>query len=369
MTSRVIDACAHIQWASQLELMEYMSKGWREFLGRPGSFVGEGGGVMSAVPVHKYQHPAGDHLADAWPGEGGPPGSDPPTLRAQVLGPGRAELAVVGHRAAVTVPNFPNHYLALTVAKAANDWMLDRWLSDGDRSLHGLILAPTQLPEEAAAEIRRIGQHSRIVGVQVAGNGMGKPFGHPVYHPIYEAAYELDLPVVLHAGGDATPEAITHTAGGGLPGTWVEYRVLCAQPIMTHLVSLIAQGVLEKYPGLRMLVVGCGVGWIPSLFWRFDTNYKTFRREVPWLNAKPSEYLRSHVRVGTFPLDRAPKPTDLQRHMAMDHPEELLCYASGYPDRDADSVKLISDNLPQGWHDKVLSDNSCWLFRWPNTER
>jgi ABC-type amino acid transport substrate-binding protein len=145
--------------------------------------------------------------------------------------------------------------------------------------LYGLAMVPNQLPGEAAREILRVARNPRFVGVVMAGNGLGKPFGHPVYHPIYTAAAECDLPVVLHAGGDATPDVITHTAGGGLPATYGEYEVLKAQPVATHLVNMIARGVFERFPGFRLLGAGAGCGWIPALFWRFDTNYKTFRRE------------------------------------------------------------------------------------------
>jgi len=360
----ITDALAHVQWSSQLELMEHMTEGWREFLGRPGSFHGEGGGVMSALPVHKYQHPEGDYLSDSWPEPGGPPGSDPATLLAQTQG-----RVVLSPQSGILVPSIPNHYLAVEVARAANDWLAARWLG-ADERLFGLVVVPNQLPEEAAAEIRRAGANPRMVGVLMGGNGLNKPFGHPAYHPIYAAAAELDLAVVIHGGGDATPEVITHTAAGGLPATWVEYRVLRAQPVITHLVSLIGQGVFEKFPGLRVLIAGIGVQWLPSIFWRFDVNWKSFRREAPWVTEAPSAYLRSHVRVGTWPLDRGPNPAAFRRHLdAFGGVGDLLCFASGYPERESDSLAAVESVIPAEWRQRVVESNSQWLYRWPGTSR
>jgi predicted TIM-barrel fold metal-dependent hydrolase len=362
-----IDACAHHHWTNQLELMEYMPEGWREFLGRPGAFPG--GGVMAAVPVHKYQHPEGDKLTEAWPEAGGPPGSDLDTLRHQLLDRNRLERVVLAHDAAIVAPTMPNHYLALEVARAANTWSAERWIGRDER-IGCLAMVPNQLPDEAAKEIRRIAATPGFVGVVMGGNGLGKPFGHPVYHPIYEAAAECDLPVVLHAGGDATPDVITHTAGGGLPATYAEYEVLKAQPVMTHLVNMIVQGVFEKYRGFRLMVAGVGVAWLPSLFWRFDTNYKTFRREVPWLNRSPSEVLWSSIRIGTWPLEQAPGRDALVRHMRAFGPvEDLLCYASGYPDREMDPAASVAERLPAEWHAKVFHTNAAGFYRWPGGSR
>jgi predicted TIM-barrel fold metal-dependent hydrolase len=344
-----------------------MTEGWREFLGRPGAVPG--GGVMAAVPVHKYQHPLGDALAETWPERGGPPGSDPETLRRQLLADHGVSRAVLVHQAAAAVPTMTNHFLALEMARAANDWTADRWIGRGD-GLYGLAMVPNQLPGEAAREIRRVARNPRFVGVVMAGNGLGKPFGHPVYHPIYTAAAECDLPVVLHAGGDATPDVITHTAGGGLPATYGEYEVLKAQPVATHLVNMIAQGVFERFPGFRLLVAGAGCGWIPALFWRFDTNYKTFRREVPWLRRPPSEVLWSSIRVATWPLDRPPDPAAFVRHMRAFGPvEDLLCYASGYPDREMDTPASVAGALPEAWHAKVFCENAARFYRWPEPAR
>lgn len=360
----VIDACAHHQWASQLELMEYMSEGWREFIGRPGAFPG--GGVMAVIPVHKYQHPLGDKAQDTWPERGGPPGSDIETLRTQWLDANRVERVVLAHDAAITAPTMPNPRLALEIARAANDWSADRWIGRDPR-VFCLAMVPNQLPEEAAREIRRIASNPGFVGVVMGGNGLGKPFGHPAYHPIHQAAAESNLPVVLHAGGDATPDVITHTAGGGLPGTYAEYEALKAQPAMTHLVSLIAQGVFETFAGLRLMVVGAGIAWVPSLFWRFDTNYKTFRREVPWLGRSPTEVLWEHIRIGTWPLEQAPGPERLVRHMRAFGPvEQLLCYASGYPDREMNPVAAVAAGLPQAWHAPVFYGNAAGFYRWPS---
>jgi predicted TIM-barrel fold metal-dependent hydrolase len=204
-----------------------------------------------------------------------------------------------------------------------------------------------------------------MVGVLMGGNGGGKVFGHSYFHPIYEAALELDLPTVVHVGGDAAADATTLTVAAGHPISFTEYSVLSATPLMTHLVSFLVQGVFEKFRGLRILIAGAGAGWLPALLWRLDTNWKGHRREVPWVRRLPSEYLRESVRLTTWPLDRPPDPRQLVATLqAFGDPADLLCYASGWPDWNTDRVEEVVRLLPEAWHDRIFHSNASAFFRW-----
>jgi predicted TIM-barrel fold metal-dependent hydrolase len=358
----MIDACVHNHWASQPEVMQYMDPGWREYLARPKNLPG--GAMLRMTPMLPYQNPNGDKRLDAYP-EVGEAGSSPDLLRRAVLANG-VDRAVLSFDMGLLMSTLPNHYLGRAVVRAANDWMIERWLTS-DEGFYGLLLVPNQLPDDAAQEVRRVGEHPRIVGVALGGSGLGRPFGHPAYHPLLEAAADLNLAVVVHAGTDAAPDTLSSTAAGGVPTTYTEYRVLAAQPVMTHIVSMIGQGVFEKYPNLRVLASGAGAAWVPSLMWRFDTNYRGLRREVPWVRRLPSEYFREHVRVTTYPFRRG---ADVGRYAdfmrSFGQPESFLCYASGYPNWDSDTADDVAPHLPEEWHSKVFHDNALGLFRWPD---
>jgi hypothetical protein len=366
----VIDACVHHHWRSQLEVTDFMSAGWREHIGVPGTLPG-GAGAMPILPAAPFRHPAGDYLATAEP-DGAPAGSDPGLLVRQALGAGRVERAVLSHDRGMFIPAVPNTHRASALARAINDWTIERWFA-ADERLFGLVLVPNQTPQEGAAEVRRAGAHERMVGALMAANGLGKPFGHPAYHPIYEAAAELDLPVVLHPGGDVGADTLTHPTAGGMPSTFGELSALAFSPIMTHVQSMIVQGVFEKYPDLRLFVSGVGTAWIPGLFFRLDVNWRGLRREVPWVRRLPSDYFRDHVRVSTWPIDRPAEPDGAERVVklldAFGDAADLLCFASGYPHWNTDAVDDIAQRLPASWHAKVFHDNARNWFRWPDRER
>jgi uncharacterized protein len=158
------------------------------------------------------------------------------------------------------------------------DWLVSFW-------------CPPNSPDHAAAEIRRLGENPRFVGVALGANGLGKPFGHPVYHPIYEAAHIHGLPIVLQAGSEGLADSINFSIAGGAPASYGEYHAHCGAPLMAYIVGLIAQGVFDLFPSLRFLLVGGGAAWIPAFLWRMDGFGYMGRSEMPWLSALPSEYL------------------------------------------------------------------------------
>jgi uncharacterized protein len=369
----IVDGCVHHHWRNQDELTAYMPTAWRDYLGEARSIAGRYGQISINTP-YPYLHPVDDYLAESYPATGrGVPGSDIDVLREHIFAeqPG-CESAILSFHTGMFAPTLANPYLALEVCRAANEWTRERWLAC-DARFAGLILAPNHLPDEAAAEIRRHGADARFAGVLMAGNGLGLPFGHPLYHPIYAAAAELDLPIVLHYGGDS-PDQL----GGGLPKTYSEYRVLAAQPIMAHLLTCIGQGVFVKFPNLRMLVAGVGTAWVPWMLWRFDANYKAMRREAPWLTSTPSDYLRQHCFFTTWPLDLVKHPLEgddgveveaLHRlWQGIDGLDRMLVYASGYPYCDAERPAAVAARLPAGWQDNVLSHNARRLFRLQQSE-
>src|SRR2546429_3513759 len=99
-----------------------------------------------------------------------------------------------------------NPYFAAELARAMNDWSIERWLSKDGR-LSSSIMVGSQLPDVAAAEVRRHADRPGMVQVMLVDNPFNRGFGHPVFHPIYAAAEETGRPVAIHggAGGWAHP--------------------------------------------------------------------------------------------------------------------------------------------------------------------
>jgi uncharacterized protein len=359
-TGPVIDCDIHHDWASPADLLPYLSAGWREYVTRSGAPQQP----IPFIPSEIHPNPGGVFRDDAFPAEGGPPGSSYELMRRQLLDPYRVERGLLTFGAGTYVAAIANPCFAAEVARAANDWSIDQWLGDRDPRLYGTVLVANQLPAEGAKEIRRVGGHPRIAAALMATNGVGKPFGHPLFHPIYEAAVETGLPVAIHAAGESFASMRVSPVGSGVPSLYLEHHTLVPQGVMTHLVSLIVHGVFEKYPTLRVLLVEAGVAWIPAVLWRFDMDYKGLRREAPWLRRHPSEYFYEHVRITTQPLELAPRREQLIELLKLVDGDRILCFSSDYPHWDTDDVVFVAQHLPPAWHERVFRENARELFGW-----
>jgi predicted TIM-barrel fold metal-dependent hydrolase len=361
----VVDCDVHHDWPTPEALYPYLSSGWREFVMAP---TRVGLPAVPLVPTQMCPNPAGNTCRpDAFPGDGRNAGSDLPLMREQLLDPMNVERAVLDYGAGMFIGAHPHPHFATAVARAANDWTIDTWLSGQDDRLYGAVAVATQIPEEAAAEIRRVGGHPRMCEVVLVASGLGKTFGHPAYHPIYEAAVEMDLPVAIHVGGEATPLQGMSVMGSGMPSYYFEVHTQSAQGVMSHTMSLIVNGVFEKYPSLRVLLVESTLAWVPWLLWSMDAGYKGIRRETPWLKRHPSEYFYDHFRMTTQPLDSSPDDQQLVELLKMFNGEDMLCFSSDYPHWDGDERDHVARRLPASWLPKVFRENAWKWYGWADS--
>lgn len=354
----LIDCDVHQNFDSLEELLPYLPRAHRDHLTR-GGYSGVG------LPTYLWMHPEGFTRRDAVPDDGGMAGTDYGTMKRQLLDAYDEEFAILNGEEILSASVMAHVPLATALTRAYNEWVAERWLPL-DRRFRASIAVATQDAEAAAAEIRRAGRDSRFIQV-ILPTGSRLPYGDPHYHPIYEAACEMDLPVAFHPGGDGLGIA-SPSAAGGIPTFYIEWHTLLCQPPMTHLVSLICQGVFETFPALRIVLMEGGVAWLPGLLWRLETNYKALRMEVPWVKRLPSEYVRERVRFTTQPMDQPPEPGHLRPILEMIGGKEMFLFASDYPHWDFDEPTLTLRTLPKEWRDNVAFANARQLYGLPAAE-
>jgi uncharacterized protein len=347
----VIDCDVHPQIGDPEELFAYVDPAQRDWF-RAQAYYG--------LPGYPWAHPSSWFREDIEPGEHAP-AANAATVARELLDSSGAELGVLNADDAVTLSLMPSPYRAAALARAHNDWIRERWL-DADARFRGAVVCPAQDPVAAAAEIRRVAEDRRFVQVLLPG-GSERPYGEPRYLPIFEAAAECGLPVAIHSGGEGM--GIAADPGGAGPATfYIEWHTLgSACSIMAHLVSLLAHGTFERLPALRVLLMEGGVAWLPGILWRLDTNWRGLRSEVPWVERKPSEVVREHVRFSTQPLEHTDGRDALLFEMleSVGAPE-ILCFASDYPHWDFDDPGFMLRRLPEAWREQVLHANAAALY-------
>jgi predicted TIM-barrel fold metal-dependent hydrolase len=343
-----VDCDVHVEPASIETLHPFLSSYWLEYL--RGSRLQLGSVYPPSIPTS-----ARPEAREA----GTFPPRDFAALKAQVLDRYQPEVVIL-NSVSMFISGY-NPYYQATLATALNEWLRDEFLSADDR-LRASIVVPTLNPEAAAAEIDRVGDDRRFAQV-ILPIRTETPWGNLRWRPIHEAAARHDLPIAFHAWGPIG-RAPTTT---GYTRTYYEDYVANGQLVAPpQLLSLIAEGVFERHPDLRVCLAECGFNWIPSLMWQFDKDWRSLWREVPWLKARPSEYLQRHLRATTAPTHFPSwvTPTEIERLCRMLGAADFLMYASDYPhDHGEDGLATLLEVLGPEGAEAVLRGNARSFYR------
>jgi uncharacterized protein len=251
------------------------------------------------------------------------------------------------------------------MAIAWNDWQIAHWLDFDPRYL-GSVCVNMNDPQAAAAEIRRVGKHKQMVTVVVCGESADL-YGHRRYWPVYEAISEMGLAFTLHPGNEGALRSPTPV---GRPPTYFEWHTLIPLTFQAHLVSLIAEGVFEKFPKLKLVLCEGGVAWLIHTMWRMEKNFKGLRASVPWMKRLPSEYIFDHVRFTSQPIEEPEKPEQFLQLLEMIKAEKTLLFATDFPHWDFDDPdRVFPRKIDPKLLRRILYENAAELFGLPTLEQ
>ena len=137
---------------------------------------------------------------------------------------------------------------------------------------------------------------------------------------------------------------------------------------MTQLVSLVVEGVFQKFPTLKFILVEGGISWVPPIMWRLDKNWKALRATTPWLDRPPSEVIQEHVYLTTQPVEEPPNSKHFQMMLDMFDAEKMIMFSSDYPHWDGDTPDFAARAFPESMRDSIMYDNASRLYRLPEPQ-
>jgi predicted TIM-barrel fold metal-dependent hydrolase len=247
--------------------------------------------------------------------------------------------------------------MAAAIAQAINGWLAREWL-DREPRLRASIVLPLQSPELSVAEIERWAGDRRFVQVLLPVL-TDEPLGRRRYWPIYEAAERHGLAVGIHAGSmyRHPPTVI------GWPTYYTEDYVAQAQAFQGALASLICEGVFDRFPTLKVVLIESGFTWMPASIWRLNKYWQGLRWEVPWLKRRPSEVVEEHVRFTLQPVDGPPHPDQLGRFMDHMGSDRLLLFSTDYPHWQFDGTDAVPEGLSPDLVKKIGRDNPLETYK------
>ena len=225
-----------------------------------------------------------------------------------------------------------DHSIAL--CRAINHWQAEVWV-DAEPRLRASIVVPYEDPEASAAEIRHWAGDKRFAQVLLLSRTSFLP-GNRRYWPIYQAAAEASIPVGIHAFGNSG----WPVSSAGWPSFYMEEMIGHAQTSQAGLTSLVIEGVFERWPDLKLVLVESGFTWAPSLMGRLDKHWKTLKSEVPHLKLSPSEYVRRNVWWTSQPMDEPENRRYLADIFAWLGWDRIM-FSSDYPHWDFDDPSRV----------------------------
>jgi uncharacterized protein len=168
----------------------------------------------------------------------------------------------------------------------------------------------------------------------------GCPRRHSPSHvrldPVWAIAQEAEIPVVFHVGGtgDLIEPGYFQNGlpvppdfhGGEENFRSVDYMGIPHPPMQT-LATMIFDGVLDRFPTLRIGVIEQGAIWVPSWLRQMEAAFDAFERHeerLRHLSRRPTEYARRQIRV-------TPYPTEDVGWIIENSAPEICMFSSDYP--------------------------------------
>jgi len=338
-----VDCDLHPAMPSATALLPYLGDYWRDQI--VDRHIDRTSFTLTSYPPNSPLSARPD-----WRPPSGLPGSSLDMIRSQALDTFGSRFAIcnVLHGAIALF----NEDMAAALCQATNDWIA-RELLDREPRLRASILIPTHNPEFAVTEIERVATDRRFV--QVLLFAMGEMLlGRRTYWPIYAAAEKHGLAIGVHAGSTYRHAPMA----SGWPAHRVEDYVAQSAAFESQLLSFLAEGVFQKFPKLRLVLIESGFTWLPNLIWRTSKTWRGVRPEVPWIERPPAEIIREHVRLTLQPVD-APAGDAATLRRALDHigSDRMLLFSTDYPHWQFDGDDVLPDGLPDDTIRRILVDN------------
>jgi predicted TIM-barrel fold metal-dependent hydrolase len=252
---------------------------------------------------------------------------------------------------------------------AYNDWLIEFCSFDPGR-LHGIAVLPGEDVQGATDELYRLAKTGRTQQVNFLIGSADPPIYDNAWEPFWSAAEETGLIVSFHVGGGGP-------APGGPPAANAPEKPSSVfRPSKGFILQfldpfhgLLAEGTLDRHPGVRVMLAEVGLGWIPWLIHEMDYRYERLMANKEYweprggvhLTMSPSEIWRRNFWI-TFQDD--PVGLALLEFCNEDH----ILWASDYPHPDStfpDSVRIVGEQMAKLTplqQQKILRQNALALY-------
>ncbi len=283
-----------------------------------------------------------------------------------------ASLDEFGLDAAVLFPNYgllwEQRLASDREAQRANARAYNRFTADvcgdGRGRLFGVAHVLLHDPAWAVEEIRRVRSQGIRLAMVAPAPVDGKPLSHRDFDPVWAAFSDEGVSPVFHVSEFESPLHPAWRGGEPEEGERLFDSIFLYLAPAVALADLILNGVLERFPAMRVGVVELTASWVPHFLLHIDgaSDFYALRHGEPYraLGGRPSQYFLRQVRVAALPYELpnrlVPKVGDDTYMIGSDWP-----HAEGVADPMAAAERAVT-GLTDAARTKILGANAAWLL-------
>jgi predicted TIM-barrel fold metal-dependent hydrolase len=241
----------------------------------------------------------------------------------------------------------------LAMVQAYNDWLAE-FCSHAPGRLCGLAMLPSHGVKQAVAELERATALPGIRGAILSRYPSGGLDLLPEDLAFFEAAAGRGIPLSIHVTLVTGMPTVHKTK---LPGDVRFYDV------PQRILQLIFEGVLDRFPRLRVVLAEVDCGWVPYFKEQIDDRYQRLHLGGRFkLRGLPSEYMDEHFYY-----------TYITDHFGIRNREAIgvgrMMWSSDYPHVGADwpnswrTIAAVFSGVPEAERDRILAGNARDLYR------
>lgn len=242
------------------------------------------------------------------------------------------------------------------IARSYNDWIASKCAGTNGRLRWAAVLP---LPDIGASvdELERA-KSLGASGFLMLGTVSDMLLDNPALDPLYRAAEKLDIPACVHVGWSYPPLTALYDQ------VFRSQLAAFVLPVFMAFVSVVAGGLLDRFPKLRIGFFEAGVEWVPYWVDKIERLHRqppggTLRKDLP------AKYAHEYIQEGrvyfSCELDER-RISEVIRDIG----DDCILYASDLPHahRVFDAVKLFRErqDVSESSKEKILGKNGQRFF-------
>jgi aminocarboxymuconate-semialdehyde decarboxylase len=241
--------------------------------------------------------------------------------------------------------------LAVELARSQND-QLAAMVKQYPDSFAAMATLPLQVPGAALKELDRAIRTLGLRGIEIGSHVGSREIGDHAFWPIYEVLEKEGLPMFIHPHHVAGMDRLEEFYLSNLIGNPLDTTIAAAY--------LIFSGVLEKFPGLKV-VLAHGGGQFPYVFGRLEHGYQVRPEAKEKVHRSPRQCLKN------FYCDTITHSQEALRYLVSLFGSDHVLLGTDYPydmgdHHPVETVSLLT-NVTEQDKGKIMRDNAVTLFK------